>query len=152
MIYIGADHRGFKLKECLKDYLGQLGYAFEDDGAFTLGVGDDYPDFALPVALKVAENPEGNRGVLVCGSGVGVDVAANKIDGVRSVLALSLEQVVASKREDDTNVLSLAADYTGEEDAKQIMATWLNAVFSKEEKHVRRLKKVSKIEEGRKQK
>ena len=83
MLYIGADHRGYKLKEILRVYLQELGYDFEDLGNKELNPDDDYPDFALGVAKKVAENPDENRGILICGSGVGVDIVANKIKGIR---------------------------------------------------------------------
>jgi len=83
MIYLGADHRGYKLKEALKIYLQESNYVWEDLGAKELNLDDDYPDYALAVAKKVAENPEENRGILICGSGVGVDIVANKIKGIR---------------------------------------------------------------------
>ena len=86
MIYIGADHRGYKLKEALKDYLKELNLEYEDLGALQIIFDDDYPDYAILVAKKVSENPRENRGILICGSGVGVDIVANKFKGVRSAL------------------------------------------------------------------
>lgn len=146
MIYIGADHRGYKLKEALKIYLRELSYGFEDLGAEELSPDDDYPDFALAVAKKVAESPEENRGVLICGSGVGVDVVANKIKGVRSALLFNAEQARISRNDDNTNVLSFPADFIPENSAKEIVKVWLETPFSGLERHVRRVEKINKIE------
>ena len=120
MIYIGADHRGYKLKEALKIYLQELGYDFEDLGNKELNPDDDYPDFALAVAKKVSEDLENNRGILICGSGVGVDIVANKIKGIRSALCFDVKQAQMSRNDDNTNVLSLPADYISEDLAKKL--------------------------------
>src|SRR3989344_6819277 len=125
MIYIGSDHRGYKLKETFKSYLQELGLVLEDLGAKELVPNDDYPDYALMVAQKVAENPDENRGILICGSGVGVDIVANKIKGVRSALCFDIKQAQASRNDDNTNVLSLSADFISEDLAKAIVKTWL---------------------------
>jgi|SRR3989344_5623541 len=146
MIYIGADHKGFKLKEALKIYLKELDFESEDLGAFELNLDDDYPDFALAVAKKVAENPDENRGILICGSGVGVDVTANKFKGVRSALLFNPEQAQMSRNDDNTNVLSLSADFIDENVAKEIIRVWLETPFSRLERHVRRLIKIKNIE------
>jgi ribose 5-phosphate isomerase B len=146
MIYIGADHRGYKLKEILRVYLQELGYGFEDLGNKELDSDDDYPDFALAVAKKVAENPEENRGILLCGSGVGVDVTANKIKGILSALCFDAKQAKASRNDDNTNVLSLPADYISEDLAKEIVKTWLETPFSDLERHARRIEKIKEIE------
>lgn len=147
LIYIGADHRGFKLKESLKNYLKSSGYEVVDVGNEQLVPGDDYPDFAALVARKVSLNPENSRGILICGSGVGVDVVANKFKNIRSALALNADQVLSSRNDDNTNVLCFAADYISEEDVKKMTATWLNSPFSGEERFLRRLKKIADIEE-----
>lgn len=149
MIYIGADHRGYKLKELLKSYLQELNFEFEDLGASELIPDDDYPDFALAVAKKVAENTEENRGVLICGAGVGVDVVANKIKGVRSALCFDSGQAKASRNDDNTNVLSLASDFTTEEKAKEIIKAWLQTPYAKLERYERRLIKIKNIEESK---
>jgi len=146
MLYIGADHRGYNLKEALKAYLKELNFNIEDMGAFELNPEDDYPDFAAAVAKKVAENPEENRGILLCGSGVGVDIVANKIKGVRSALCFDANQAKASRNDDNTNVLSLASDFTAEEKAKEIVKTWLETPYAKLEKYERRLNKIKDIE------
>jgi ribose 5-phosphate isomerase B len=146
MLYIGSDHRGYKLKSTLKDYLEKLGYESEDLGAFELDPEDDYPDFALAVAKKVAENLEENRGILICGSGVGVDVVANKTKGVRSALCFDAKQAKMSRNDDNTNVLSLAADFISEEKAKEIVKIWLKTPFSGQERHQRRINKIKNLE------
>lgn len=149
MLYIGADHRGYKLKEILKTYLTELGFKYEDMGAASYAPDDDYPDFALAVSKKVAENPEENRGILICGAGVGVDVAANKIRSVRSALCFDAAQARASRNDDNTNILSLASDFTNEEKAKEIVKTWLETPYVKLERYERRLIKIKNIEESK---
>jgi len=150
-IYLGADHRGFELKEKAKQWLAELGYQYEDCGAFEYNKDDDYPDFAKAVADKVvgvAGDAESNRGILFCGSGIGVCIAANKIKGVRAGTAASLEQVKASVNDEDLNVLCLSAGYLPNVDivAKQIIKTFLEVKFSEEERHVRRINKIKELE------
>jgi ribose 5-phosphate isomerase B len=142
LIYIGADHRGFNLKESLKKSLKDQGYEVVDVGNDHLDENDDYPDFAALVAGEVAKDPLTRRGVLICGSGVGMDVAANKFKGIRSGLVSSSDQAYLARNEDDTNVLSLAADFLIEDDAKKILSTWLQTPFSKKENYQRRLEKI----------
>lgn len=146
LIYIGADHRGFQLKESLKKYLKDSGYEVVDVGNDKYVSTDDYPDFAALVGRKISLDPENSRGILICGSGVGVDAAANKFKNVRSALAFNAEQAAMSRSDDNANVLSLAADYLDEEDVKKILSVWLATNFSGEERHRRRLKKIEDIE------
>lgn len=146
LLYIGADHRGFRLKESLKNYLKNAGYEVVDVGAETYNERDDYPDFAALAARKISLDSENSRGILLCGSGVGVDVAANKFKNVRSALAFNTEQAAMSRSDDNTNVLSLAADYLSEDDAKKILSVWLATNFSGEERHQRRLRKIEDLE------
>lgn len=146
MIYIGADHRGYKLKEKIKLYLKDLDFEFKDLGASELDPDDDYPDYAISVAEKVAEDLEGNRGVLICGSGVGVDIVANKFKGIRSALVFKTQQARMSRNDDNTNILSLAADFIDENSAKEILRVWLETPFSRVERYARRLEKIKAIE------
>ena len=146
MIYIGADHRGYKLKEALKDYLKELNLEYEDLGALQIIFDDDYPDYAILVAKKVSENPRENRGILICGRGVGVDIVANKFKGVRSALIFNPEQARMSRNDDNTNVLSLSADFIEEDLAKEIVKVWLETPFSRLERYARRLEKIKEIE------
>ena len=144
MIYIASDHRGFQLKERIKLYLKELGYAYEDLGASIYNKEDDYPDFAKLVGERVAENPE-NRGILICGSGVGIAVSANKIKGIRAGTILKPEQARAAVNDEDLNILSLAADYLSEDEAREIVKTFLETKFSGEERHKRRIEKINLI-------
>ena len=146
MLYIGADHRGYKLKETLKIYLKELNFEFEDLGAKELIPDDDYPDYATLVAEKIAEDSENNRGILICGSGVGVDIVANKIRNIRSALCFDVKQARMSRNDDNANVLSLSADFISEDLAKEIVKTWLETPFSGLEHYARRIEKIRKIE------
>ncbi|MCX6702607.1 MAG: RpiB/LacA/LacB family sugar-phosphate isomerase [Candidatus Wolfebacteria bacterium] len=147
IIYIGADHRGFNLKETLKKFIKEeIGYEVVDLGNEQLDENDDYPDFAMKVAKEVQSDSNTRRGILICGSGVGMDIAANKFKGIRSVLAINSDQVLLSRKDDDTNVLSLASDFINEESAKQVVNAWLRTPFSGEEKNKRRLVKISGLE------
>ena len=145
MIYLAADHRGFPLKEKVKQWLTQWGYEHEDMGAFELDLTDDYPVYAKKVAESMVEIDD--RGILVCGSGVGVDEVANKFDGIRSGLAINKEQIYAARNDDNINVLALASDFIAEEEAKEIIKTFLDTEFADEERFNRRLKEVGEIEE-----
>ena len=142
MIYLGADHRGFQLKEEIKKFLAEKKYQFEDMGNFAYDPNDDYTDFDKLVAQKVAEKPDENKGVLICGSGVGVDITANKFRGVRSALSDDVATAKQSRKHDDTNVLSLPADEINFELAKQIISVWLETPFSNGEKYKRRIDKI----------
>lgn len=148
LIYIGADHQGFELKDILKRFLKERGYEVIDVGNDKYDENDDYPDFAATVARQVAQDFFTKRGILICGSGVGVDIAANKFKEIRSVLAFNPDQAYLSRRDDDTNILSLSAEFTNEEMAKKIVSTWLATPFSGEEKYKRRLEKIRQIEEN----
>lgn len=145
MLYLASDHRGFNLKEAIKEYLQEKKIKFQDLGNHHFNPEDDYPDFGLLVAKKVADNPEKNRGILICGSGVGMDIVANRLKGVRSVLAW--DEVVArrSRQEDDTNILTLPADFVTKESACQILQSWLETEFLGKEKYLRRLKKIDNL-------
>lgn len=146
LIYIGADHRGFELKESLKNFLKSKGYEVADVGAVKFDENDDYPDFAKLVGDAVSQNPTARKGVLICGSGVGVDIVANKFKGVRSSLVFNPDQAFLARNDDDANVLSLPADFLNEEDAKKILGTWLVTDFSDKEQHRRRVGKIGEIE------
>ena len=145
-IYIGADHRGFELKEELKKFLIEKGYEVEDVGAFKYDKDDDYPDFARQVAERVAGDPEHSRGVLLCGSGTGMDAAANKVKGIRATLAFSKEITRAARNDDDVNVISLPADFLKSQEAEEIAEIFLKTPFEAVERRVRRLQKIAEIE------
>lgn len=142
ILYLGADHRGYRLKETLKEYLANAGYTLHDIGNTAYDESDDYVDFARLVAEEVSKDPVGRRGILMCGSGVGVDIVANRFPELRSALAFLPDQAAESRSDDDTNVLALAADFTDPETAKKIVSVWLQTPFSGEERHRRRLQKI----------
>lgn len=144
-IYLGADHGGFALKEKIKVWLTEWKYEFEDMGAYTLDPSDDYTIFAEKVALIIGKSAEG-RGVLICKSGVGVDIVANKFDDVRAAIGKSVEQVRAGRNDDDMNILVIAADYTDEYETKEMVKAFLETKFGEKERYKRRLEEIEKIE------
>lgn len=143
-IAIGADHGGFELKNLIRDHLQDEGYEVEDKGTYTADPAD-YPDYALAVGKAVVEG-NADQGILICGSGVGASVAANKIPGIRAGLCHDTFSAHQGREDDDMNVLCLGARVIGPMLAWEIVKTWLSASFSGKERHVRRLKKVSQIE------
>lgn len=148
MIYLGSDHRGFALKEKLKLLLTEWGYDYEDMGPFEYNKDDDYPDFAKLVGENVAGDI-GSKGILICGSGVGVAMTADKIRGVRAGTMFDTEQVKASVADEDTNVIGLSNDYTSEESNIAITKAFLEAKFSEAERHVRREEKIKSLENNK---
>lgn len=147
IIYIGADHRGYKLKEDLKSYLGDKGYQVSDCGDAVYDERDNYADYAIAVAGKVLGNYENSRGVLICGSGAGMEMAANKFKRIRAALVMNPNHAFDVRNDDDPNVLVLAADYAPTETAKKILMTWLETPFSRDPRHTERLQKIDSIEE-----
>lgn len=145
-IYIGADHRGFNLKERLTQMLRDEAYDVVDVGAASLMPDDDYPDYAGAVAKKVSDAPLDARGIVLCGSGFGVDIVANKFPGVRAALAMSPDHAYQGRHDDDVNVLALAADFVDETMAMKTVKVFLTTPFGKEEKYARRVAKIGDIE------
>lgn len=146
-IFIGADHRGFILKEKIARWLFEMDRAFQDLGAESLDLSDDYTKYAEEVASLVAKN-EGSRGVLLCGSGVGIEVMANKFDGVRAGIGESVLQIEKGRSDDDMNVLVIAADFTSEKETKAMLIAFLETKFSGKARYERRLEEIGKIEEN----
>lgn len=147
MIYIGSDHRGYNLKDYLKSYLSSAKIPFKDLGNHKFDPEDDYPDFAFNVAGKVSENPIENLGVMICGSGLGMVVVANKFKGVRAGLAINEWFAKHGRENDNLNVLVLSSDTTDFSMAERILKMFLSAQFIKEEKYIRRIDKIEKKEE-----
>ena len=145
-IYLGSDHRGFNLKETVKAALLGDGYPVKDKGNLKHEEEDDYPDSARAVAELVSVSPDEARGILFCGSGVGVCVVANKYAGVRAALGASGDIVLAGRNDDDINVLCIPSDFTSELQALSLVRVFLGTPFSGEDKHRRRLQKISEIE------
>ena len=145
-VAIGADHAGYEMKQQLIAFIQKLGHAVHDVGAFEPGKPDDYPDYAVLVAEAIRSG-KAERGVLVCGSGVGVSVAANKFRGIRAGLCHDHYSAHQGVEHDDMNVLVLGARIIGPMLAEDAAEAFLKASFSGEERHVRRLKKIEGIEE-----
>ncbi len=148
MIYLGADHRGFALKEKIKQWLLEWNYQYEDMGALEYNTDDDYPDFATAVATAVAlslSKGENSKGILICGSGVGVIIVANKIKNIRAGTAINARQIKDSVSDEDTNILGISADYLADQ-AQEVVKTFLETKFSGEERHLRRINKIKELE------
>jgi ribose 5-phosphate isomerase B len=144
-ILIGADHRGFFLKEKIKKYLSEkYKYRLIDVGNYFYDIEDDYPDFAKALAEKFDKN---SLGILICGSGVGVSIVANKFKGIRCGICFDERQAKAAKEEDNINVLALPADFVSFQKAKKIINEFLKSKFKRKEKYIRRIKKINQIEE-----
>lgn len=141
---IGSDHAGFAMKNAMGDLLRSLGHSVLDVGAFNENP-SDYPDFAEAVGRALLEG-KGERGLLVCGSGVGVSVAANKIPGIRAGMCHDTYSAHQGVEHDDMNVLVLGSRIIGEKLAEDLVKTFLGAKFTAEERHLRRLNKVKTIE------
>lgn len=140
-IAIGADHGGFPLKQVLAGVIQAAGHELLDLGAHEYDANDDYPDFSLAVARAVAAG-EADRGIIVCGSGVGACVAANKVKGVRAGLCHDTYSAHQGVEHDDMNVLCLGGRIIGVEVAAEVTRAYLGAKFTGEERHRRRLAKV----------
>lgn len=147
-IFIGSDHAGFNLKEELKRYMLEHGYNVEDMGANKIDPEDDYPDYVVPVAQNVAQNP-GSMGIVIGRSGNGEAIMANKVKGIRAALCTNEEMAYKAKADNDANILSLGADFLDLETAKRIVKVFLETPFSNEERHVRRVKKIEYYESTR---
>lgn len=145
-IYLGSDHAGFDSKEAIKKFLIQKKFNVIDCGNRILDQDDDYPDFALAVAKKVAQHK--SFGILFCGSAEGMCIAANKVRGIRAVVAHDLTETRLTREHNDANVLCLSEWHTAIPLAKKIINVWLNTGFSKEKRHKRRIDKIMKIENG----
>jgi len=153
MIYLGADHGGYELKEKVKGWLGEWGYEFEDLGAYEMNAEDDYTEFAITVARRVDEETDRSqlwkdqaKGVLLCRSGGGMAIAANRFTGVRADYVFDEESAEHARDNNDANVITLAGDWIDEEMAKQTLKAWLGTEFSGEERHERRVRALSELQ------
>ena len=145
-IYLGADHAGYEAKEALKSFLAEQGHTVDDLGATKLDPDDDYPQFAHAVAEKVAADPD-SRGILLCGNGQGVCIAANKVAGIRAISSWNPEHAKTTRTDDDANVLCLAARHLDQATIEAIVTTWLATPFSNEPRHVRRIQAIDDAEQ-----
>lgn len=143
-IYIGADHAGFKLKEKLKKIFNDGKIPYEDFGTDSLE-SVDYPAIAIAIAQKVAKEKD-SRGLLICGTGTGMVIAANKVKGIRAVAAYDKYSAKMSRVDNDANVLCLRGRFFPFKKIKEIVSIWLKTPFSGEERHERRINKIKQLE------
>ena len=157
-IFLAADHRGFQLKETLKPWLESLGHQVEDCGNTILEPQDDYVDFTRAAANKLAQEIKDSdyhstptlsaTAIGICGSGIGVSIAANRIPSIRCALCINEKHAHHARKNDHANMLALASEYLTEEDTKTIISTFLSTEESQEEKYMRRCKKLDAIQEN----
>ncbi len=145
MLFIAADHAGYQLKEELKAYLIELGFEIKDLGNEQLDPSDDYPDFAYRLAQNILDS-ENSKGILICGTGQGVCIAANKVDGIRAALIHDEFTARTASEHLNANIVCFGGRVTDPETAKKLMKIWLETEFSGEERHERRLEKIRNIE------
>ena len=143
-IAIASDHGGFEYKEQLIPYLTSLGYEVTDMGCYSTD-SIDYSDYAFPLAEAVSDGTV-ERGIVICGTGIGVSICANKVKNVRCALCTDPLMAKLTREHNDSNVLALGGRIIGIELAKEIAATWLKTPFSNDERHIRRIEKISAYE------
>ena len=144
MIYLASDHRGFKLKEKIKQWLMEWGYQVEDKGAHSYEAHDDFPDFVAQAAEKVSQDPANSKAIILGASGQGEAMLANRYKGVRAAVYYGgpEEIITLSRKHNDANVLALGASFLNEETAHRVIKRWLETPFSEDQRHKRRIKKM----------
>lgn len=149
MIYLATDHAGFELKEKIKEFLVKEGYKVEDCGAYTLDPEDDYPDFIAKAAEAVSKDPQ-SQAIILGGSGQGEAMVANKFPHVRAAVYYGGQDQIPelTRQHNDSNILSLGARFLTEEQALEAVKLFLQTPFTNEERHMKRIEKIKKIEEG----
>ena len=145
-VYIGADHQGFQLRADLMVYLRQAGYEIVDEGDKQYSLDDDFPQFAGRVvhAILASDDPE-PRGILICGSGQGMCMAANRFKGIRASVVWDLEEARAARNDDDSNVLCLPAKILRSDRAHMITTTWLETPFAAAPRYIRRIREMDQL-------
>jgi len=146
MIYLGADHAGFKAKEALKTFLDKSGYKYEDLGNTKLDKDDDYTDYGRLVSALVAVTPAKNKGILICGSAEGMGMVANKYKGIRGAVVSDVKTAKLSRLHNDANVLCLSGWQLTKSETEKVVKAWLNTDFTGEVRHKRRLNEIKKLE------
>ena len=144
-VALASDHGGLNIKNEIADLLKEMGIEFEDFGC-DCNTSVDYPDYAQPVAEKVAAG-EFDRGILICGTGIGMSIAANKVKGIRAALVHDVFSAEATRAHNNSNVLTMGERVIGPGLAREIVATWLDTQFEGG-RHIRRVEKITEIEEG----
>ena len=145
-IYIGADHNGFGMKSQLTEYLRKAGYDVVDDGDTELRPEDDYPVFAARVVRDLLSSEDKEpRGILICGSGQGMCIAANRFKGIRALMGYDRESVRAARNDDDANILCLPAKQLPSDNANMLVETFLNTPFANAPRFVRRIQEIDEF-------
>lgn len=143
-VYLGSDHRGFELKEKIKRYLKGKNIPYEDLGTHS-SERVDYPDYAFKVGKKVSRKKD-SKGILICGTGTGMAIAANKVKGIRAVVAYDKFSAKMSRRDNDANVLGLRGRFFPFKKIKEIVSAWLATPFSSKARYKRRINKIKEFE------
>ena len=143
-VFLGADHAGFRIKEKIKKYFEKNKISYDDLGTFSTQP-CDYPEYALKVAKKVAKQKQ-DRGILICGTGTGMVIAANKVKGIRAIAAYDAYSAKMSRFDNDANILCLRGRKFPYAKIKKIVNIWLKTPFSKEKRHKKRINKITKYE------
>lgn len=145
-LLFGADHNGFEYKQKLIEYLTKSGHEIVDSGEQTRNPDDDFPQFAGKVVTELLASGDSNlRGILICGSGQGMVMAANRFNGIRASLCWNVEEAKAARNDDDSNVLCLASHYLTLEEAEEITNAWLNTPFAGAPRFSRRIQELDQL-------
>ena len=145
-IHIGSDHAGLELKASLVEYLRSKGHTVIDHGPLEFDALDDYPDFCIPAAIATAADPD-SLGIVLGGSGNGEQIAANKVKGVRAALAWSIETAQLAREHNNANVVGIGGRMHSIDECKGIIDAFIETPFSNDERHVRRINKITKYED-----
>lgn len=167
IVYLATDHTGLEIKEKANKFLSDLGYEVQDCGAYEFDKNDDYPDFIAKAAKGVSSDPENSKGIIFGGSGQGEAMTANKFMGVRAAVFYGCviparaadvtgrqssdpyEMLRLTREHNNANILSIGTRFLTDEDILKVIKIWLDAPFTEEERHLRRIQKIAKIEENR---
>ena len=145
MIYVGADHRGFELKEQVKERLTSEGYEAEDVGDRVFDPEDDYVDYAIKVAESIEGNGGTSRGILICGSGHGMDIVANRFPHVRAIIGFNDEVTVQGRNDEDANILVIPANWVTPEEAVERVRLFLTTPAGNAPRYARRIEKFENL-------
>lgn len=143
-VYLASDHGGYSVKERVKELLDKYGVSYKDLGPFKLDTQDDYPKYIFPLAETVAQS--NGRGIIACRNGQGAAIAANKVAGVRAAVCWNYQCAISSRMDDDSNILSLPADYLTDLQLEQTVKAWLETSFTSDARHIRRINEIKDYE------
>ncbi len=142
-IYVGSDHNGFRLRKTVIEYLKRAGYDVQDDGDVQLDPADDFPVFAQKVVTDMLSSEDADsRGILICGSGQGMCMAANRFKGIRALLGYDRASIRSARNDDDANILCIPAQTIKEDEVNVLVETFLNTPFARAPRFVRRIQQM----------